>query len=232
MALENGFHVLCESPLCLLEDEAFKLAHIAAEKNLICAISHPYCYYGMIHYARDLIANSAIGDIISIRASYLQNTGILEKDINSWKLTSSQGGLSYCFSDLGVQLYQLINYITQMTPNRVSACLSRSYGNRPLDDNGSALLQMKEGVFCDIRVSKMSLLHDNYLSIEIDGSTGALHWDLDHPNLLIYQRIHMNKQMLTPDSPPVIDHLRGRYSRLPCGHSEVFLCYDYDVGIY
>ena len=91
---------------------------------------------------------------------------------------------------------------------------------------------MKEGVFCDIRVSKMSLLHDNYLSIEIDGSTGALHWDLDHPNLLIYQRIHMNKQVLTPDSPPVIDHLRGRYSRLPCGHSEVFLCYDYDVGIY
>ena len=80
---------------------------------------------------------------------------------------------------------------------------------------------MKEGVFCDIHASKTSLLHDNFLSIEVDGTTGAIHWDLDSPNQLIYQRIHMNKQVLTPDSPPVMDHLRGRYNRLPRGHAEV-----------
>lgn len=220
-ALENGFHVICETPLCFSEEEAFKLAHVAIEKNLICAISHPYCYYGMVRYARDLIANNAIGEVISIRASYLQNAGILEKDASSWRFVTSQGGISYCFSDLGVQAYQLIAFVTQLTPTRVSGCLSRAYANRATDDNGCALLQMKEGVFCDLHASKTSLLHDNFLSIEVDGTTGAIHWDLDAPNQLIYQRIHMNKQVLTPDSPPVMDHLRGRYSRLPRGHAEV-----------
>ena len=162
-----------------------------------------------------------VGEVISIRASYLQNAGILEKDASSWRFVSSQGGISYCFSDLGVQTYQLIAFVTQLTPTRVSGCLSRTYTNRTTDDNGCALLQMKEGVFCDIHASKTSLLHDNFLSIEVDGTTGAIHWDLDSPNQLIYQRIHMNKQVLTPDSPPVMDHLRGRYNRLPRGHAEV-----------
>ena len=69
----------------------------------------------------------------------------------------------------------------------------------------------------------MSLLHDNDIQIEVDGLTGSIHWDLQHSNELVFQRIHMNKQILTPDSAPVLDHLRMRYSRLPFGHAEGFI---------
>lgn len=214
---------MCETPLCLSEEEAVKLSELATEKNLLVAMSYPYSCFGMIRYARDLIYNNSIGDVISIRVNYFQNAGILERDTNSWKMNSVQAGISYCFSDLGLQAYQLARYVTQMTPSRVSACLARSYNNRIMDDNGTALVQMKEGAFCHISVSKMSLLHDNDIQIEVDGLYGSIHWDLRRSNELVFQRIHMNKQVLTPDSVPVLDHLRMRYSRLPFGHAEGFI---------
>ena len=212
---------MCESPLCLTEEEAYKLNTIAIDHNLVVGVSCPLCHYSMIHYARDILSNNLIGEVISIRVNYLQNKGVLEKDIGTWKFDSRQAGVSYCFSDLGVQAFQLVRYITQLNPCRVSASFSRTNGNLNFDEFGSALLQMKEGGFCHIYTSKISLLHENDLSIEIDGSLGSLAWSLNQPSQLIYQRIHMNKQVITPESPPLIDHLQLHYSRTPFGQPEV-----------
>ena len=151
---------MCESPLCSTEEEALRLLEVSREKNLLIAISNPYNSFSMVRYARDLIANNALGDIVSVRVHYLQNAGILERDL-SWK-----SGVS-CFSDLGLQAFHL-----------------------------------------DVQ-------------IEVDGTVGCLHWDLAHSSQLVFQRLHMNRQVLTPESVPVVDHLRMRYSRLPFGHAEV-----------
>lgn len=214
-ALEHGFHVMCESPLCSTEEEALRLLEVSREKNLLIAISNPYNSFSMVRYARDLIANNALGDIVSLRVHYLQNAGILERDL-SWK-----SGVS-CFSDLGLQAFHLARFVSQQTCSRVSACLARSFGMRTTDDAGSAVLQLKEGAFCQLSVSKMALLHDNDVQIEVDGTVGCLHWDLAHSSQLVFQRLHMNRQVLTPESVPVVDHLRMRYSRLPFGHAEGF----------
>jgi len=205
---------MCESPLCSTEEEALRLLEVSREKNLLIAISNPYNSFSMVRYARDLIANNALGDIVSLRVHYLQNAGILERDL-SWK-----SGVS-CFSDLGLQAFHLARFVSQQTCSRVSACLSRSFGMRTTDDAGSAVLQLKEGAFCQLSVSKMALLHDNDVQIEVDGTVGCLHWDLAHSSQLVFQRLHMNRQVLTPESVPVVDHLRMRYSRLPFGHAEV-----------
>lgn len=205
---------MCESPLCSTEEEALRLLEVSREKNLLIAISNPYNSFSMVRYARDLIANNALGDIVSVRVHYLQNAGILERDL-SWK-----SGIS-CFSDLGLQAFHLARFVSQQTCSRVSACLARSFGMRTTDDAGSAVLQLKEGAFCQLSVSKMALLHDNDVQIEVDGTVGCLHWDLAHSSQLVFQRLHMNRQVLTPESVPVVDHLRMRYSRLPFGHAEV-----------
>lgn len=212
---------MCETPLCFSEEEAYKLNSIALERNLVVGMSYPLCHFSMIHYARDLILNNMLGEIVTVRVQYLQNKGILEKDAGTWKMNTIQAGVSYCFSDLGIQAYQLLRFLTRLNPSRVSANISHCFGNRVLDDNATALIQMKEGCFCHMYLSKMSLLHDNDLSIEVDGSLGSLRWELANPGVLEYQRMHMSKQILTPESPPVVDHLRMRYSRLPYGHTEV-----------
>lgn len=215
---------MCESPLCLSDGDATKLQEQASEKNLILATSYPYAYYSMLRYARDIVESNTIGEVISVRVNYLQNVGLLERDLNTWRMNTAQAGVSYCFSDLGLQAFQLARYVTQLTPNRLSACLARSYSGRLMDDNGTVLIQMKEGAICHISVSKMSMLHENDIEIEIDGNVGSLHWDSTHCNQLVLQRAHMSKQILTPDSPFVLDHLRSRYSRMPAGHAEVGLC--------
>ena len=93
--------------------------------------------------------------MISIRVNYFQNAGILERDTNSWKMNSVQAGISYCFSDLGLQAYQLARYVTQMTPSRVSACLARSYNNRIMDDKHSVIFLYPRCLYYMIMISRL-----------------------------------------------------------------------------
>ena len=80
---------------------------------------------------------------------------------------------------------------------------------------------MKEGCYCQLSVSKVSLLHENDLTVEIDGLMGGIRWELEKPGELVYQRVNMNRMILTPESPPIIDHVRVQGGRLPQGCQEV-----------
>ena len=210
---------MCESPLCVAEQDAIKLQALATQKNCILAVSYPYAYFGILRYARDLIEKNCIGNIINIRVNYLQSTGVFGHNQAVWMNMVQDSG-SYCFADLGLQAIQLVRHITQLTPHQLSACLSRSYQAHTLDDNGSAVVNMKEGAVCHMNVSKMSFLHDNDLEVEVDGTSGSLHWDLGHSNQLIFLRDRAIKQVLTANSL-LLDGYISRYSRTPPGCSEV-----------
>ena len=130
---------------------------------------------------------------------------------------------SLCFSDLGLQSYQILRFVTNMNPSRVSACLTKSIDSHASDDIAGVLVHMKEGCYCQLNLSKVSLLHENDLTVEIDGLMGGIQWQLDRPGELVYQRVNMNRMILTAESPPIIDHVRVQGARLPQGCQEVEL---------
>ena len=41
---------MCETPMCLTEEEANKLNQLASEKHLLFAVSYPYCFFSMLRY--------------------------------------------------------------------------------------------------------------------------------------------------------------------------------------
>lgn len=159
----------------------------------------------------------------NVRINYFQNKGLLENNPVNWKLVNGANQHSTCLSDLGLQSYQLLRFVTNMNPSRVSACLGRSCDHHTCDDNGSILVQTKEGVVGQINITKVSLLHENDLTVEVDGSLGGIRWQLDKPGELVYQRVNMNRMVLTADSPPIIDHVRVQGHYQQHGYQEVSL---------
>ena len=54
-ALEAGFHVVCEKPICFTSEEAEELCTIAKEKNLVVGVTYGYSGHQMIQQARQMI---------------------------------------------------------------------------------------------------------------------------------------------------------------------------------
>ena len=80
-ALNEGKHVLCESPFSLDESECMELEKLADDKNLILMDSIKTAYSTAYNRLLLLIKGGKIGDVYSIDATC---TSIREYDDNSW----------------------------------------------------------------------------------------------------------------------------------------------------
>ena len=80
-ALNQGKHVLCESPFALSEDESIELQTLANENDLILMDSIKTAYSTAYNRLLLLLKGGKIGDIYSVDATC---TSIREYDDNSW----------------------------------------------------------------------------------------------------------------------------------------------------
>ena len=72
MALDHGFHVVCDKPMCLTLDEAKLLKKKVESTNLIFALTHTYTGYPMVKQARQMIAHGDLGKVRRIVVEYPQ----------------------------------------------------------------------------------------------------------------------------------------------------------------
>lgn len=100
-ALNQGKHVLCESPFTLKEDEFAELEKLAIDNGLILMDSIKTAYSTAYNRLLLLIKGGNIGDVYSIDATC---TSIREYDENSWNSITSWGptALLPIFQILGV----------------------------------------------------------------------------------------------------------------------------------
>lgn len=63
MALEYGFHVICDKPVTFSTQEAEELAKIVQKTGLVFALTHTYTGYPMVKQAREMLKNGDLGAI-------------------------------------------------------------------------------------------------------------------------------------------------------------------------
>ena len=66
-------NVVCEKPLCFAVEEAEELEKLAAERNLLFAVTYAYTGYVMPKVMKEMIANGKIGKIATVIAEYAQD---------------------------------------------------------------------------------------------------------------------------------------------------------------
>lgn len=90
-ALQQGKHVLCETPLVLREDQARELYQIAEEKGLVLLEANKTAYCPAFNHLITMIKSGLIGEVVDIEASESKVWG----DPTLRELDPSQAGGSF-----------------------------------------------------------------------------------------------------------------------------------------
>ena len=227
MALEHGFHVICDKPMCLTTEEARKLKSKVNDSGLIFALTHTYTGYPMVKQAKEMLANGILGNIRRIVVEYPQ--GWLSKPLEeedqkqaSWRTDPARAGIAGAMGDIGTHAENLAEYITGLEIVELCADLHAHVEGRRLDDDGSVLIRMNNGARGVLYASQVSAGEENNLRIRIYGEKGGLDWSQMEPNTLTLRWLDKHTEIIRTGVEPLYPVAR-MHTRLPAGHPEGYI---------
>lgn len=227
MALENGFHVVCDKPLSFSMNEALELQHLVQETGLLFALTHNYTGYPMIKQARAMIRAGELGAIRKVLVEYPQgwlSTPLEDSDQKqaSWRTDPKRSGIAGAMGDIGTHAENLMEYVTGLEIKQVCADLHTFVEGRRLDDDGSMLLRFNNGARGVLTASQICAGEENDLRIRVYGSKGGLHWRQMEPNSLQVHWLDAPMQVLRTGVGELYPEAQA-HTRIPAGHPEGYL---------
>ncbi|MEZ6058535.1 MAG: Gfo/Idh/MocA family oxidoreductase [Planctomycetaceae bacterium] len=228
-AVERGFNVICDKPMTFDLAQAEELLKLVEASDVVFAVSHNYTGTPLIRQAREMIQAGELGEINAIRSSYIQGwlRTALEKEgqkQSAWRTDPSKSGVAGAYGDIGTHAYNLARYTTGLLPDKVSAHLKTFVDGRKLDDYGVATVTFQNGAMATITASQISHGRENDLSIQIDGTLGALEWRQETPNAMTFRQNGKPHQIYFRDpNAAFATGLHKSACRIPSGHPEGYL---------
>ena len=227
MALENGFHVICDKPVTISLNEAKELKSIVEKTDLLFALTHNYTAYPMVKQAREMVKSGQIGKIRKVIVEYsqgwlatkLEDTGQKQA---AWRADPSKSGSGGAIGDIGTHAANLAEYITDVAIDAVCADLTSFVDGRLLDDDANVLLRFANGAKGVLHVSQICVGEENNLKIKVFGETGGIEWEQQEPNSLQFRSLDQPLQIFRTASSKVSD-VANQVSRIPAGHPEGYL---------
>jgi predicted dehydrogenase len=230
LALENGFHVVCDKPLTTTGHDADALVRLAARKDLMFCVAYAYSAFPMIKHMREMIARSELGRIRFVSAEYpqdwlatsLERTGQKQA---AWRTDPARAGVSNCVGDIGSHIEHMVSHLTGLEIESLCARLDRIGEGRVLDDNASIMINYKGGAKGLYWSSQIAVGHDNGFRVRIYGEKGSLEWAEEDPNHARASYIDKPTEILSRGRDKMYPRAQS-LSRLPSGHPEgYFECF-------
>lgn len=229
MALEHGFHVMSDKPLCFSSEEALQLKKLVDKTGLLLGLTHTYSGYPIIKEARDLVKNGKIGEIRKIYVEYPQ--GWLTDNIEAggqkqaaWRTDPARSGKSGCMGDIGTHAAHLAEYVSGLKITNVCADLNKVVKGRALDDDGAVLLRFDNGASGVLIATQVAAGEENNLKLRVYGEKGGLEWNHADANTLQVKWMDRPKEILrTGVNNEYLSEAARMNTRLPSGHPEGYL---------
>jgi predicted dehydrogenase len=202
-AAKAGKHVMSEKPLANTVEAGRRMLRAVEEAGVVHSVNLNYRSIPAIRYARELIEQGAIGEIIGVRGTFLQDWGLDPSIPRSWKFEKARSGGGPMLS-LGCHLVDLAHYLVGNIAE-VVATTSTLIEERPLptgrdtyaaqmgplemapvdiDDSGAFLLRTASGVTGVLELSRIHSGRQNFCTIEVSGTEGAIAFDYERLNEL------------------------------------------------
>ena len=227
-AVEAGFNVVCDKPLTFDLAQAEELATLVEQHKVVFAVTHNYTGYPLVRQAREMVQSGELGEIQAIRASYIQGwlcTRLEEEGHKqaAWRTDPTKSGAAGCWGDIATHAENLWRTISGILPEEVSCTLKIFAEGRQLDDYGTAIIKLENGGLATVTASQITHGRENDVSVEIDGTEGAIAWRQEEPNQMIVRKNGEPLKIYTrnPDHPIANDSQKNA-CRLPGGHPEAF----------
>lgn len=227
MALENGFHVICDKPLCFDMEEAYELQKVVNDTGMIFALTHNYTGYPMVKQARQMIKHGDIGTVRKVVVEYPQgwlSTKLEDTDQKqaAWRTDPKRSGIAGAIGDIGTHAENLAEYITGLKIKAMCADISTFVEGRLLDDDGSILLRFDNGAKGILFASQIAAGEENNLNIRIYGTKAGLEWHQMEPNTLLVKPLEGPVKIVRTGVGPNYPEAENA-TRIPAGHPEGYL---------
>jgi predicted dehydrogenase len=227
MALENGFHVVCDKPLCFNLKEAKMLQKLVEKTGLLFALTHNYTGYPMVKQAKSMIAKNKIGKVRKVVVEYPQgwlSTFVEGTDSKqaAWRTDPKRSGIAGAMGDIGTHAENLAEYITGLKIKKMCADLSILVEGRKLDDDGNVLLEFDNGAKGILSASQIAAGEENNLRIRIYGEKAGLDWRQMEPNTLVVRWLDKSTEIMRTGVGNLSSEAQA-HTRLPGGHPEGYL---------
>ena len=243
--LAAGKHCLCEKPLTMNSRQSAELVQLAADSGLATAVAYNIRFYPLCHEATARVASGAIGDLIHVNGSYVQDWLLKPTDFN-WRVLTDDGGPLRAVADIGTHWLDLVQSITGQRVVAVFASLRTVHEQRfrpsnsrqtfsqhsmphvhqqsidiSTEDCGAILLQFDNGSNGSLWVSQVTAGRKNCLRFELAGTTASLEWNSEVPNQMWIGHRDQPNELLLRD-PSLLSPSASRISSYPAGHNEGF----------
>ncbi|MZR12906.1 gfo/Idh/MocA family oxidoreductase [Maritimibacter sp. DP07] len=224
--LAQGIHVICDKPLTgtLADAQALKAAAEASEALFI--LTHNYSGYPMVREAQARVARGDLGDIRVVQVQYAQDW--LAEDPGdgnkqaAWRTDPARSGAGGATGDIGTHAWQLMRFVTGLSPTALAADLQAFVPGRTLDDNAHVMMRFDGGARGMLWCSQVAAGEENALSLRVYGTKAGIEWRQEEPNVLRVTPLGGTRQFVTRASRATTEGSR-RLTRIPPGHPEGFL---------
>ncbi len=246
--LESGRHVVCEKPLATSARETAALRALAESRPAqAAAVNYNVRYYPLCHEIRERIARGALGRVLSVTGSYVQDWLLYPTDYN-WRVEPDGQTNLRAAADIGTHWMDLAQFMVGSPICALCADLATFHPRRlkpggptdtfggssettgqpsasaidiSTDDHTAVLLKFEGGAHGSFHVSQVTAGRKNRLTIEIAGTSGAAFWDSESPNRLWLGSRGEANQVLERD-PALLMPSAAAISHYPGGHAEGF----------
>jgi predicted dehydrogenase len=181
-AVRAGKHVLCEKPLAL-DFQAAEQMYLAAEQaGIVHMTAFTYRFAPAVQYLKHLINTSALGRLLTVRASYLM---ALSSHLLGWRSTAAQAG-SGVLADIGSHLVHLVQLLAgEIEQVCASQALFRNDPASDVEDWIAFLADLQGGVRATFEISRVcpgrgAGVSEN-MTIEVYGTEGGAEFSLQDP---------------------------------------------------
>ncbi len=238
--LAAGKHCVCEKPLALSSAESAELLRLAERSGLVHCTNFNIRFYPQVQEARLRVGRGDAGDVWNVHGGYLQDWLLLDTDWN-WRLDPAAGGKLRAVGDIGSHWLDLAQFVTGLRVESVLADLATTIPvrQRPAgpvetfaaatgdtepvemqtEDLAHLLLRFEGGARGSCVVSQVSAGRRNRVSLEVDGSAGAIAWDSERNEELWLGHRGRPNETLWRDPGLNEGPVRGS---VPAGHHEGF----------
>jgi predicted dehydrogenase len=186
-------HVICEKPLALNLEQARAMHEAVSRAGVKHCVSFNYQKTPAVLHTKKMIENGKLGRIFHFRGQYLQDTGINPLTPIGWRHQSSRAG-SGSLGDTGSHVISLAHFllgsireVTAMSETFITRRpVGDSDGEVDVDDAVSFLCQFEKKALGIFEASRFCTGRKNRFSFEINGSEGAVFFDWERSNELLF----------------------------------------------
>ncbi|MBC7887069.1 MAG: Gfo/Idh/MocA family oxidoreductase [Ferruginibacter sp.] len=230
LALQNGFNVVIEKPICFTLEEAKALKQIVEETGLLLCLTHTYSGYPMVKQARAMVSDGLLGKIRKVWVEYPQGwlSKLSEREGNqqaAWRTDPKRSGKSGAMGDIGTHAAHLAEYISGLKITHLCADLNILVEGRALDDDGNVLLKFNNWAAGVLMASQVASGEENALKIRVYGEKGGIEWAQMEPNTLLVKWLEAPAQILRAGANygDRLSSFATSNCRTPGGHPEGYL---------